>query len=1021
MKSTNIWRRIWKPALIVIVYLVIFLALDHATLAFLTRPGVTLWYPPEGLSFALLLAFGVRFAPAFLLAVITSNFWTFGAPAPALSLLLWSIFITFVYTLVAALLRHQLKIDLTLRRIKDVILFVLLSLFASTILGLAVVTSFDTYFPNEPHALSNYLVVFSQWWTGEAIGLLTVTPFVLIVIVPALRTFSARWSEGHRITWHLPARPILMEMLAQLISIFLTLWIIFKSGLDLKYGLYYLAFLPLLWISLRHGIAGAAAAILAINFGSMLFIQPSRLGLETVMSLQLFMLMLSLTGLLVGAITAENRQAGDDLKRRVNELEAWVQASKALGSTSELQPLMENLLQIAKRTIPSVEKGTIILRNGNNGILRVCASIGYADPRVQNMTFGEEQGYVGRVVVEARALLIDDAQTDFKMPKEGEIPEVSAIQSSVSVPLIVRGKVIGALSLDNASRKAAFGQDELRLLTAFGASAAMVIENARLFEETRRRTDQMTSAGEMGRILAATLDMDKIYKNLSQAIQQLLPDITTIFISRFDQQQEVITAMYGLQDGREVNVAELPAIPLSPPGESTQSEVIRTRKPLIVPDLRKKLNGRPVVRVGSDGEDTASAMYVPIQAQNQILGVVQVQSYILNRFSEADAELLTLVGNTAGVAIQNSLLFAETNRRIKNLDALHTIDTAITSSLDLQLTLSIALKEIVTQLDVAAADILLFNPLNKNLEYSAGHGFRTHAIERSRIRLGEGYAGRVGLERKIVHIPNLSSIDSVFTRIALLSGESFVSYSGAPLIAKGEIKGVLEIFHQKPLKAGTEWVSFLEAMAGQVAIAIDNAQMFTNLQKSNIDLLISYDATIEGWSHALDLHDKETKGNTQWVSEMTINLARQVGMVETDLVQVRRGVLLHDIGNLGIPDHILLKPGPLTDEEWVIMRKHPQYAFEMLSPINYLRPALDIPYCHHEKWDGSGYPRKLKAEQIPLSARIFAVVDVYDALSSDRSYRRAWTKEKALEYIRGQIGKHFDPRVAELFLRMMEE
>jgi HD-GYP domain-containing protein (c-di-GMP phosphodiesterase class II) len=151
---------------------------------------------------------------------------------------------------------------------------------------------------------------------------------------------------------------------------------------------------------------------------------------------------------------------------------------------------------------------------------------------------------------------------------------------------------------------------------------------------------------------------------------------------------------------------------------------------------------------------------------------------------------------------------------------------------------------------------------------------------------------------------------------------------------------------------------------------------------------------------------------------MTSGLARALGISEERLVQVRRGALLHDIGKMGVPDDILLKPGPLTDEEWVIMRQHPQFAFEMLSPIQYLNLALDIPYCHHEKWDGSGYPRGLKGEQIPLAARVFAVVDVWDALLSDRPYRKAWPMEKVVKYLKAESGKHFDPKVLEAFLKM---
>ena len=204
-------------------------------------------------------------------------------------------------------------------------------------------------------------------------------------------------------------------------------------------------------------------------------------------------------------------------------------------------------------------------------------------------------------------------------------------------------------------------------------------------------------------------------------------------------------------------------------------------------------------------------------------------------------------------------------------------------------------------------------------------------------------------------------------------------------------------------------------MAGQVGIALDNASLFNDLQRSNTNLFNAFDSTIEGWSHALDLRDKETEYHTQRVTEMTLKLARAAGMNEEELVHVRRGALLHDIGKMGVPDKILLKPGKLTDEEWIVMRKHPTYAFELHSPIAYLHSALDIPYCHHEKWDGSGYPRGLKGEQIPLAARIFAVVDVWDALTSDRPYRKAWSEEKVRQHIQAGAGTHFDPQVVKTF------
>jgi putative two-component system response regulator len=184
------------------------------------------------------------------------------------------------------------------------------------------------------------------------------------------------------------------------------------------------------------------------------------------------------------------------------------------------------------------------------------------------------------------------------------------------------------------------------------------------------------------------------------------------------------------------------------------------------------------------------------------------------------------------------------------------------------------------------------------------------------------------------------------------------------------------------------------------------------------EVAYAYDSTLEGWARALDLRDKETEGHSRRVTELSVRLAQALGFSEEAITHVRRGALLHDVGKLGIPDRILLKPGKLTDEEWAIMKLHPTYAFEWLAPIEYLRPALDIPHYHHERWDGTGYPDGLCGEQIPLAARIFAVVDVWDAMTNDRPYRAGLPLDEVREHIRSQAGRHFDPRVVEVFLTL---
>lgn len=358
----------------------------------------------------------------------------------------------------------------------------------------------------------------------------------------------------------------------------------------------------------------------------------------------------------------------------------------------------------------------------------------------------------------------------------------------------------------------------------------------------------------------------------------------------------------------------------------------------------------------------------------------------------------------------------EIQQQLKRLRALREIDLSIIGSTDVSLSLQVVLEQVMSQLRVDAADILLLRPQTNLLEYAAGRGFRSKIIASTQLRLGQGHTGYAALERRVQHVADLTASDMRFGRTALVAAEGFVEYYGAPLIAKGQVVGVLEVFHRQRIVTDPNWLEFLEALGGQAAIAIDNAQLFDSLQRSNAELVVAYETTLEGWSNALDLRDKETEGHTLRVTEMTERLARALGIGAAELMHIRRGALLHDIGKMGIPDGILLKPGKLTEAEWAVMKKHPVYAYQLLAPITYLREALDIPYAHHEKWDGTGYPRGLKGEDIPLAARLFAVVDVWDALRSDRPYRPGWPDEKVQDYIRALSRVQFDPQVVEVFL-----
>ena len=412
---------------------------------------------------------------------------------------------------------------------------------------------------------------------------------------------------------------------------------------------------------------------------------------------------------------------------------------------------------------------------------------------------------------------------------------------------------------------------------------------------------------------------------------------------------------------------------------------------------------------------------VPLHAEDNIVGVIFINVTLPRQLTKGEIRIINALAEIGGNSIHRMYLHEQAVKQLERLAALRSIDLAISSVFDLHITLTILINEVIKQLNVDAASVLLIQAGSGRLEYVAGQGFYTHRIETTNQRIGEGNASRAVITRQIVEVPELASQTGKFMRAQLLGDEGFVSYYAVPLITKGEVKGVLEIFNRSRVNPDREWLDFLETLGGQTAIAIENSILFQDLQRSNFELALAYEATIEGWSRALDLRDRETEGHTQRVADLTLKLARKMGLSEERLILIRRGALLHDIGKMGIPDQILLKPEELTEQELEIMRQHPQLAYDMLEPIAYLRDALNIPFCHHEKWDGTGYPRGLSGTQIPLEARLFAIVDVWDALTSDRPYRKAWPRKKALKYIREQSGKYFDPQMVEIFLQEIEE
>lgn len=601
--------------------------------------------------------------------------------------------------------------------------------------------------------------------------------------------------------------------------------------------------------------------------------------------------------------------------------------------------------------------------------------------------------------------------SDYNLP-HFDAPQALAVmkEQGCDLPFII---VSGTTSEENAVAALKAGAHDFVIkgrLARLVPAIQREIQDAITRHEHHQRSRELEAIASISMILrkARTLD-EMLSRLLNQTLELIKAEIGSIWLYDTSIDQINLVAQRGW-DAEDL-------ITSFRPGQGIPGLVIKSGQSFISPEiftdprLTKENQGNIPKGIGG--------ACIPLYSDENIVGAIFINVKLPREISTEEVRVLNALAEIGGNTVRRMHLLEQTLKQVERLRSLRTIDLAISSSLDLRISLKIVLEEVTTQLNIDAASVLLINPQTKRLEFSEGRGFRTPNIKFTSLGRGEGFAGQVALDKKIVYIKDLNKPDQPFVRAELLKNEEFITYFGTPLIAKGKVQGVLEIFNRAPLRIDMEWLNFLDALSWQTAIAVENALLFENLQQSNLEIEAAYNATIEGWSRALDLRDKETEGHSLRVTEMTMKLARLMGMNEDLLIDVKRGSLLHDIGKMGVPDNILLKPGPLTKQEWHIMRQHPQHAYELLEPIAYLKQALDIPYCHHEKWDGSGYPRGLKGEEIPLAARIFAVVDVWDALTSDRPYRAAWSNLKAIEYIRENIGTYFDPQVVKIFLEKM--
>jgi PAS domain S-box-containing protein/putative nucleotidyltransferase with HDIG domain len=707
----------------------------------------------------------------------------------------------------------------------------------------------------------------------------------------------------------------------------------------------------------------------------------------------------------------EMMRAVQESEKRARRL---AETLRAIARASQQASALLDLNQLGKKIVELLQEITgcycSLLYLHLDGQLVISAEQGRQDEKKVPAGYAIQigQGIIGLAAATGQPQNVADAQKNPHYMAWHGFPNT---RSELAVPIRSANRLLGVIDMQS-EELGAFDELDMETLIILADQLAVTIENARIFEELRDRTEELAGLAQVTTRLREAHDLKAISPILLQETMRLLKGKGAV-LGLLDLAANEIQIELGVGEFSEVTGLRLSL------DASLQGRAMATGKAVVIDNMLD----HPEITQQKKLSEMPSRVCVPFKAYNRVIGTVCIGRE--RPFLSGEVRLITAIADIAANAIHREAAHEETVKSLKMLTALNRVATAINQTLESRPVLDLLLEEIHERLPVLASRIFIYDPVEQALNFAGGSLPDAALIKWDGLEYGP--TGRVARERRALLIPDLRSATGLNPYLAAHYAENSgavelpFGYYGVPLIAKGQVKGVLEIYYNGRVGEEPDVKNFIDTLAGQAATAIDNAELLDHLRRTNAELVSAYDSTIEGWSHAMDLRDKETEGHTQRVTGLTLALAREMGLYGEDLVHMRRGALLHDIGKMGIPDPILLKPGPLTDEEWAIMKTHPQLAFDLLEPIPFLRDALDIPYNHHERWDGTGYPRGLKGKAIPRAARIFAVVDVWDALSSDRPYRKKWTPDRVYAHIAQESGTHFDPQVVEVFLEILKE